>query len=321
MSFVRNAPLNHSFTLENIVKPSATSALNSLEGEDKIQKYYIKTLKSGQKVGICGITVKSTTELSSFPDKGTTIADEATTASACVAELQGMGINKIGLLTHVGFSRDIEWFTKIPGLSFVIGGHSHTLLGNEEYSKFLLPTQGKYATIVNNVCVVQAGEYVRVVGALTIEFDTKGNVAACTGAARIPLNPDLFQVRDATPTYFLGKTDAARATAWFTSQGPFVKAAEDPSVVQALKPYVDQLADKSKEVIASVPEPICHTYGDADPICPGKEVRSRLGGGVCNLVSQGFLFNVPTADVAIQNRGGCRVDIRSGPFSKCCVGY
>jgi 5'-nucleotidase len=176
------------------VKPSASSALNSLQGEDKIQKYFIKTLKSGQRVGICGITVKSTTELSSFPDKGTTIADELTTASACVAELQGLGIDKIGLLTHVGFSRDIALFTNIPGVSFVTGGHSHTLLGNAEYDKFLFPTQGKYVTIVNNVCIVQAWEYVRVVGALTIEFDTKGNVASCTGAARVPLNPDLFQV-------------------------------------------------------------------------------------------------------------------------------
>jgi hypothetical protein len=34
-------------------------------------------------------------------------------------------------------------------------------------------------------------------------------------------------------------------------------------------------------------------------------------------VSQGFLFNVPNADVAIQNRGGCRTDILGpGDFSK-----
>jgi 5'-nucleotidase / UDP-sugar diphosphatase len=309
--------LIHSFDTKNVVKPAAGSALNDLNGEDKIQKYYIKTLKSGQRVGICGITIKATTELSSFPDKGTTLADEVTTASTCVAELQGLGINKIGLLTHVGYSQDIAWFTKIPGVSFIIGGHSHSLLGNELYDKFKFPTQGKYATIVNNVCIVQAWEYVRVVGALTIEFDTKGNVASCTGAARVPLNPDLFQVRDATPSFYLGKSDAAKATAWLVSQGPFVSAVEDPSVVQALKPFVDQLSVKAQEVIANAPEPICHTYGEASLACPGKEVRSRLGGGVCNLVSQGFLFNVPTADVALQNRGGCRVNIRSGPFSKC----
>ena len=74
---------------------------------------------------------------------------------------------------------------------------------------------------------------------------------------------------------------------------------------------------RKRDIIANVPEPVCHTYGEVDAVCPDKEVRSRLGGGVCNLVSRGFLFNVPAADVAIQNRGGCRADMLEGPLSKC----
>jgi 5'-nucleotidase / UDP-sugar diphosphatase len=299
------------------VKPAVASALNALEGEDKIQKYYIKTLKSGQKLGICGITIKSATELSSFPDPGTTLEDELKTASSCVEELKILGVNKIGLLTHVGYDNDIKWFTKIPGVSFVIGGHSHTLLGNKKFDKFNFPSRGTYATMINNVCVVTAWEYVKVVGAMSLEFDTNGNLVSCKGDVKVPLNSDKFEVRDANPRFNLPVADAEKVTSYLSTEGPFFSAIKDSSVVAALKPFVDQLIERSNQVLAIAPEPICHTYGEADPICPGKEIRSRLGGGVCNLVSQGFLFNVPNADVAIQNRGGCRTDIQSGQFSKC----
>lgn len=169
-----------SFLSANL-RPHEGSALLSLAGEDEIKPYYLHTLKNGEQVGVCGITVKTTTLLSSFPDPGTDILDEEETARSCVADLQAMGINKIGLLTHVGYSRDIQLFTKIPGVDFVVGGHSHSLLGGEEFDRFGFPEVGNYATIVNGVCIVQAWEYVRVVGALTIDFDSNGDVRACTG--------------------------------------------------------------------------------------------------------------------------------------------
>ena len=39
------------------------------------------------------------------------------------------------------------------------------------------------------------------------------------------------------------------------------------------------------------------------------------GGGVCNLVSQGFLDQVSHADLCIQNGGGCKTDILAGNFT------
>jgi 5'-nucleotidase / UDP-sugar diphosphatase len=97
------------------------------------------------------------TEQSSFPDAGTTIADERTSAAACVKALEDNGVNKIVMLTHIGYGRDIDWMAKIPGVDVVIGGHSHTLLGGEEFSKFDVATpSGSYATIVDGVCVINS---------------------------------------------------------------------------------------------------------------------------------------------------------------------
>ena len=72
---------------------------------------------------------------------------------------------------------------------------------------------------------------------------------------------------------------------------------------------------KRNEIIATVPASICHTYSEDDPVCPGKTIQNYLSGGVCNLVSGGFLYNVPNSDFAIQNRGGCRTDILVGDFT------
>ncbi len=41
----------------------------------------------------------------------------------------------------------------------------------------------------------------------------------------------------------------------------------------------------------------------------------QKGGAACNLVAKAFLMNEKTADMAIQNGGGCRADIRAGPYS------
>jgi len=49
-------------------------------------------------------------------------------------------------------------------------------------------------------------------------------------------------------------------------------------------------------------------------ICTAAETAAQ-GGGVCNLVSQAFVDQEASADLAIQNSGGCRADIAQGDFS------
>jgi len=49
-------------------------------------------------------------------------------------------------------------------------------------------------------------------------------------------------------------------------------------------------------------------------ICDGCE-SYLYGGPACSLVAKGFLLMEKTADIAIQNGGGCRTDLRKGDFS------
>lgn len=110
------------------LNPAPESELSKL-GDSSIQPYLIKTLENGDRFGICGITTKISTELSSFPDEGTTLDEEADSATACVAELQAESINKIILLTHIGLDEDRTELASIEGVDVIVGGHSHSLLG------------------------------------------------------------------------------------------------------------------------------------------------------------------------------------------------
>lgn len=277
----------------------------------------IKTLASGEEIGICGITIKVTTEQSSFPDEGTTIADEVTTATECVATLQGQGINKIALLTHIGYSRDLEWLASIDGIDVVIGGHSHSLVAGQEFTSLGYPTRGEYTAVTNGTCIVTAWEYVRVLGELTVEFDADGNVLSCAGGPKMMLNPDDFTIRSPNPRENLPPEGAALVTEALLGleDSPYVVVELDNATEMALAPFFESSNDARAEVIGTTAESLCHTYTEQDPVCPERELENCLSGAVCNLVSQGFLFNVPTADVAIQNRGGCRTDILVGDIT------
>lgn len=48
-------------------------------------------------------------------------------------------------MTHIGYDKDIELAKKTRGVHLILGGHSHTLLGDMEGA------EGKYPTIEKNL--------------------------------------------------------------------------------------------------------------------------------------------------------------------------
>ena len=69
---------------------------------------------------------------SSQPDTGTVLLDEIETIEAQVAELTAQGVNKIIVLTHIGYKQDQDWIAGIDGVDVVVGGDSHSLLGDDK---------------------------------------------------------------------------------------------------------------------------------------------------------------------------------------------
>lgn len=300
------------------LKPAKESSLLKLKFVKRIKPYQIKTFPDNDKIGICAITIKLTTEQSSSPDKGTTLDEEIQAAKDCVAEVSELGINKILLITHIGYDNDLAKMANITGVDVIIGGHSHTLLGSPtSFANTPFLSQGPYATVVNKTCIVQAFEYNKGVGNLDVDFDANGEVVSCNGNYLIPFNDATISKRVPTPVATLSAADITVVKNYLIGKGVFTAITPDANIDNILQPYKTQLTALGNQVIALALETMCHqrTIGNADPNCPTKLSRTAVGGGVCNIVAQGFLYNAKTADVAIQNGGGCRTSIFAGNFT------
>jgi 5''-nucleotidase/2'',3''-cyclic phosphodiesterase and related esterases len=276
-------------------------------GEDvpAIEHSRVFNLSNGEKVGVIGITIARKTMESSQPDPGTILLDERETAQAEIAALTAIGVNKIVLLTHIGYPNDQQWIAQLPGVDVVIGGDSHSLLGDEEtriMSGFA--PLGDYATIIEKpdgtkTCVVQAWDYAKLIGNLNIDFDGDGNVIACHGSPIFPLNPDKVTVRDANPRYDLSAADAAEVMQSLTTRtaGQALEFMENVDAASDLAFYTAKVNELANTVVTTVPARISLEAGGYES-------------GACDLVAQGFLLNpLSSADIAIQNRGGCRSSI------------
>lgn len=291
----------------NIV-PHDQSSLLATDVPD-IESSKIFTTSNGEKIGVIGIDIAKKTMNSSQPDAGTLVLDERETAQVEIDILTAQGVNKIVLLTHIGFTNDQAWMAQLNGVDVVVGGDSHSLLGDDSTS-FFGSIVGNYATEItqengSKVCVVQAWDYAKLIGNLEIDFDANGNVISCGGTPVFPLNPDTVTVRDASPRYNLSPDDASLVMdELFTlSQGQARPFAEDTAAADALAVFTSEVEILSETIVANVSETIGLEEGGWDS-------------GSCDLVAQGFLLNpLSTADIAIQNRGGCRADIEEGNFT------
>lgn len=86
-----------------------------------------------------------------------------------VGKLQDIGVNKIILISHLGFPAEKEVAQKISGIDVIIGGHTHDLVkGVQPNVNYFLSPSGE------PVIITQAGQGGKHYGILDILFDDKG---------------------------------------------------------------------------------------------------------------------------------------------------
>ncbi len=133
----------------------------------------------GEKIGVVSV-LATDTDVTSSPGANVTFEDEIEYLKGAVARLEADGVNKIVLLSHVGFPKDQDIAAAVDGIDVIVGGHSHTLLSNT------VEGAPKYPTMVKNpagqdVPIVQAYAYSKYVGELKVVFDDAGVVTSATG--------------------------------------------------------------------------------------------------------------------------------------------
>ncbi|KAI8437478.1 hypothetical protein MSG28_011800 [Choristoneura fumiferana] len=113
--------------------------------------------------------------------------DEVETVRAEAEKLHEQGIDIIVVLSHCGLDIDREIALHGgPHIDIIVGGHSHTLLYNEdppEYSAFV--PQGPYPVVVDQptrkVLIVQAAAHTQYLGEIKLFFDDAGNLLEWDG--------------------------------------------------------------------------------------------------------------------------------------------
>ncbi|KAF2849528.1 5`-nucleotidase protein-like protein [Plenodomus tracheiphilus IPT5] len=166
--------------LENLTFPIISANLHS--ENEKVNKS-VKPYHIFEEYGLAliGVTTDETPSISN-PDDSTTFSDVVESVQGAIDEIKATtNITRIAAITHIGYDKDQELAEATTGLQLIMGGHSHTLLGDME------DAEGKYPTIVDNkdgdeVFIVTAYRWGEYVGYIDVTYDPSGKILAYHGA-------------------------------------------------------------------------------------------------------------------------------------------
>ncbi|WP_418301196.1 5'-nucleotidase C-terminal domain-containing protein [Lysinibacillus fusiformis] len=268
---------NTDFSADDKFTGLFTDLVSSEPENGKIYSGIVKEI-DGEKVGIFGLTTEETLDIASPGKvKFTNYIEEAKKA---VAAFEGMGVNKIIALTHIGYNdnpnvdNDILLAKNVPGIDIIVGGHDHTKLDEPFVVDTNTVGEAKDATLI-----VQANEYVKYLGTLDVTFDGKGVVTEYGG--------ELID---------LGKV------------------AEDAALVKLLAPYKAKIDEvNNKEIGVKITEELANPRATETNLDSVRSNETALG----NIITDGMLakaqkYTDKTVVMALQNGGGIRAAIPAG---------
>lgn len=272
------------------------------------------------RIGIIGLVSPDTPDTSN-PEDTIVFRDTAETAADEVAELQRQGIDKIIVLSHNGYERDLELGRTVSGIDVIVGGHTHTLLAESDP---LVPgIEGVYPAVVtgpdgNPVYVVQAWAHTRALGVLDVDFDRRGHVNRCSGGIVIPVG-DAFLQKNPNGVYGPVDPETRNTILAAIENSPLIEIVpEDPAITEMLQPYVDGIADLKRQVIGPVESDLLHIRVPGTRHETTGEIMEH-GSELAPVVADALFWKADQLglkpDIAIQNGGGVRMDLDAGDLT------
>lgn len=226
--------------------------------------------KDGEKYGIIGAApIEVNLGLFDKTDAVTVLAPEKTVQAlnAEVKKLESQGINKIILISHLGYfgdGGDLNIAQKTEGIDVILGGHTHLLIeGTQRSDKDKTHLKNLVMSKRNEpVIIVQAGGLGEYIGHLKVLFDEKGIIATKNDLA--PIN-DIFTLEEfqnlpKTPydelidkinTKALGKNEivATVKTPFVSSGTTEERNTENPTANLLTDAVYDKVKNKNVEVV------------------------------------------------------------------------
>ena len=302
------------------VKPEVgVSALTPGSETDYIQPYTIVDV-AGMKVGIIGIDIVRKTMMSSSPDETTRFLDEAETSQKMVNELKNAGVNHIIIMAHYGYENELELAATIDGVDVIIGGDSHTLLG--DFEDVGLNSAGPYPTIVQgvggkSVCFATAWQYSQIVGELNISFNDAGDIVSCSGLPHVMVADSFKRKNDEGDRVEIEGAERDAVYAQINADPKLSIVAEDAQAASVLASFNEKVEEMQAIKVGVVTENLCLSRIPGDKlskICAPVDTATK-GSDISMLVAHAFREMAKASDIAIQNGGGVRTDIAQGDMT------
>jgi 5'-nucleotidase len=304
--------------------PPASPLISRPDGSPYFLPYIIKTI-GGVKVGLFGIDVVGKTKNASKPNASTVFEDEATAAQRTIDQLKAQGVKHIVMMSHIGYEGDLAIAPKLTDVDVIIGGDSHTFLG--EYSPVVRKTpSGKYPTIVTNksgetVCIGQAWEYTKVFARMNVKFNDNGSVKACSGTASVIVG-DTFYTDRALTTPLSASANAAIIEK-LRGVAEVAVATEDTSFKNEMLPFNQQYEKDTLTQIGTLrgDQSLClirvpGTSNRGGSICDSV-INKASGSDISQVVAEGYRKATESAsdpfvaDFGLTNAGGVRKQLET----------
>ena len=213
----------------------------------------------GQKIGVIGLITPDTTTIAS-PGKTIKFLPPEATARKYVYELNSKGINKIVVLSHLGYEPDVQLAKSVPGIDIIVGGHSHTFMGGPEFTQLGLKPDMPYPTELagptgERVLIVHAWEYNQLLGQIKLDFDGLGRIGAYSGQPFL-FSTNGFKLEDNYGWNHLCSCQPQFGEIMETvAKNPGIKIFwSNIDVDKVLQPYVDQIASELNSVVGVADE-------------------------------------------------------------------
>ncbi|WP_421240651.1 bifunctional metallophosphatase/5'-nucleotidase [Aeromonas enteropelogenes] len=293
----------------------------AFDGNQKSPVTDLNNLPQGkQLVAVMGLVLEDMGNIA--PNVGKLRFDkEVASAQATVDMLQAKGIHQIVALTHIGNERDLALAAKVNGIDAIVGGHSHSLLG--DFRNIGWGKTGEYAKLVTNpdgigkTCVVQAGSYAQAIGLAQVSFDSQGQVQDCQGNNSLLASHDFFA--DPARSHPLDKQGSKKASQFIDAQPNLVTVDEDPRLRGIIDSHYKPALDKAYgPVIGTIPAQLQNARR------PGDNGSDSHGSDVAPLVAEGQYYwaNTPAVqaltggpvDFSLVAVGGVRADLPAGEW-------
>jgi len=290
-----------------------TTKSHSLRGRTNLLSYqpdkkiaqWITRLVDDEPIAIFGISLDKMSDIANV-DPDTPFVNALETTKNTINAIQQSGINKIILISHLGFDIDCELAEQVDDLSLIVGGHTHTLQG--DFSDLGMQHGPEYGHYINGTYIVHAGYHALAIGHCEIDFAADGSVTHFNGK-----NELLFGRRLCIDASLLNANCDeihTKASHYLAQHNNVIICKKDPQLQSLLEDkYIPRVRKLQKTMIATIEEKLRHI-----------RIPDQKGGSdIAPLVAESFAHmmnkNGHMVEFAIHNAGGVRTSLSPGSIS------